>query len=187
MSAAARSTSRHRSSATDAVSGGYVYGRAYRHSRTGRSGTRPVMRGRRPALPGWRKPDPSPETPHPWRRGLRAVGRIAARVSSDGWVPPTCAPRMIDGTLTSGRRLDAVRGSPGARDGHNGWKAAPDDEASACCTAGRRSTISGSAIGSGETIASGLEAMAREAKRLAPDADAFRRQATRVADALADS
>jgi len=38
-----------------------------------------------------------------------------------------------------------------------------------------------------QTIASGLEAMAREAKRLAPDADAFRRQATRVTDALANS
>ena len=35
-----------------------------------------------------------------------------------------------------------------------------------------------------QTIASALEALAREANRLAPDADAFRRQATLVADSL---
>jgi hypothetical protein len=34
-------------------------------------------------------------------------------------------------------------------------------------------------------IASGLEVLAHEANRLAPDADAFKRQATIVADALA--
>jgi hypothetical protein len=34
-------------------------------------------------------------------------------------------------------------------------------------------------------ITNGLDSLAREASRLAPDADAFRRQATLVADALA--
>ncbi|HEY7370648.1 MAG TPA: hypothetical protein VIF57_00625 [Polyangia bacterium] len=35
-----------------------------------------------------------------------------------------------------------------------------------------------------QAIASALEGLAREANRLAPDADAFRRQATLVADSL---
>jgi len=95
---------------------------------------------------------------------------------------------MIEGTLTSGPRLDAVREILRALE--------------TATSAGRQhlmikvlGLLHGGApvhdqwIGDRQwqTIASGLEAMAREAKRLAPDADAFRRQATRVADALAES
>ena len=95
---------------------------------------------------------------------------------------------MIEGTLTSGRRLDAVREILRALE--------------TATTAGKQHLMlkvlgllhSGAPVHDQwigdpqwQAIASGLEAMAREAKRLAPDADAFRRQATRVADALAES
>jgi hypothetical protein len=131
------------------------------------------------------------------RRARRGIALFATSRSSRVRFPPTAAPTMIIDGATSGaqrtvadrttslRRLDAVREILRALE---------------TATTGGQQHLMLKVLGllrreapardrwvgeqQWQTIANTLDALAREASRMAPDAAEFRRQATLVADSL---